>query len=289
MKKLGLALGGGGLKGLAHIGVLQVLAENRIKISSISGTSSGSIIAALFASGMSPYEMEKVVLKLKPSDYLDYNIAGLFRYGLSLMLPEKEATLDGLIKGEKLERLIAELTGCKKLDQVPIPLAIVACNINSGHEVIFCNHYYVTANSQAVLIQDAALSVAARSSASIPGVFIPRQFDGMALIDGGLKAVVPVAIQLAMGAEYIVTVNLGRETYQKEVNGIPQIISRSIGILVYETSDTAESLYADLVIYPEAPDVRLDELEKAPYIIRAGRRAMLSQLPKLKQEMRDSM
>lgn len=289
MKKLGLVLGGGGLKGLAHIGVLQVLAENKIPIASISGTSSGSIIAALFASGMSPYRMEEVVLSLKPGDYLDYNITGLIRYGVSLMIPGKNYTLDGLIKGKKLESLVAELTNYQSLSEAKIPLAIIACDINTSQEVIFCNHHYPTANSQAVIVQDALLSEAVRSSTSIPGVFVPRTFRGMSLVDGGLKAVVPVSIQLTMGAEYITTVNLGKESYVESVSGIPQIIGRAIDILIYETSDTAETLFADLCIYPDVPDVRLDELYKAPLIIRAGRRAMRSQLQKLQRGLQCSV
>lgn len=286
MKKLGLVLGGGGLKGLAHIGVLQVLAENNIPVASLSGTSAGSIIASLLAAGMSPYEMERVVLNLRPCDYLDYNISGLIKYGLSLMLPGKDATLDGLIKGEKLEALVADLTKYKKLRDVKIPLAIITCDINTGSEVIFSNNFYPVANSQAVLVHDALLSEAVRSSTAIPGLFVPRDFEGMQLVDGGLKAVVPVSIQLAMGAEYIVTVNLGKESYRENIAGILQIINRTIEILVYETSDTAETLYADLIINPLIPEVRLDELDKASAIIRAGRRAMLAQLGKLQRGLR---
>lgn len=289
MKSLGLVLGGGGLKGLAHIGVLQVLVENRIPIASISGTSSGSIIAALFASGMSPYRMEEVVLNLKPSDYLDYNITGIIRYGLSLMIPGENYSLDGLIKGEKLESKVAYLTNYQSLSQVKMPLAIIACDINTGQEVIFCNQDYPVANSKAVIIQDALLSEAVRCSTSIPGVFVPRKFKGMSLVDGGLKAVVPVAIQFAMGAEFITTVNLGKESYVESVSGIPQIIGRAIDILIYETSDTAETLFADLCIYPNVPDVRLDEPYKAPLIIRAGRRAMLAHLQELKKGLKCSV
>lgn len=285
MKKLGLVLGGGGLKGLAHIGVLQVLAEHRIPVSSISGTSSGSIIAAFFAAGISPYEMERIVLNLKPSDYLDYNISGLLKYGLGLLLPGKNPTLNGLIKGQKLEELIADLTDYKKLSEVKIPLAIIACNINTGDEVIFSNLYPVS-ESQAFFVREALLSEAVRASTSIPGIFIPYYFRGMQLVDGGIKAVVPVAIQLVMGAEYVMTVNLGKERYQETVAGIPQIISRTIDILVYETSDTAETLYADLRINPLIPEVRIDEIEKASFIIRAGRRAMLAQLGKLQRGLR---
>jgi len=285
LKKLGLVLGGGGLKGLAHIGVLQVLAEHHITVSSVSGTSSGSIIAAFLAAGISPYEMERIVLQLESREYLDYNISGLIKYGLGLLGPGKNPALNGLIKGQKLEKLIADLTDYKTLNQVKIPLAIIACNINTGDEVIFSNLNPVS-ESQAFFIREALLSEAVRASISVPGIFVPYCFRGMQLVDGGIKAVVPVAIQSAMGAQYVMTVNLGKERYQEPVAGIPQIISRTIEILVYETSDTAETLYADLRINPFIPEVRLDEIEKASSIIRAGRRAMLAQLGKLQKGLR---
>lgn len=285
MRKLGLVLGGGGLKGLAHIGVLQVLMENRIPVTSISATSSGSIIAALYAAGMSPYEMERTILKIKPQDYLDYNIGGLLKYGLGLLIPANKSVVNGLIKGKKLLNLMADLTDNKTLDEVEIPLAIVACDINTGEEVIFSN-IIPGADNQIVFVRGALLSEAVRSSTAIPGIFIPYLFRGMQLVDGGIKAIVPVSIQLSLGAEYIMAVNLGRERYQESVAGIPQIISRTVEILVYETSDTAETLYADLSINPVLPEVRLDEIEKAATIIRAGRRAMLAQLSRLQRGLR---
>lgn len=280
VRKLGLVLGGGGLKGLAHIGVLQVLTEHRIPVASISATSSGSIIAALYATGISPHEMERIFLQIKSRDYLDYNICGLLKYGVGLLIMENQPVLNGLIKGNKLIKLMTYLTGHKLLDEVKIPLAIVACDINTGEEVIFSNIIPPAAN-QVVFVQDALLSEAVRSSTSVPGIFVPYYFRGMQLVDGGIKAIVPVSIQLSMGAEYIMAVNLGQELYQESVAGIPQIISRTIEILVYETSDTAETLYADLSINPLLPEVRLDEIEKAAFIIRAGRRAMLAQLSQL--------
>lgn len=285
LRKLGLVLGGGGLKGLAHIGVLQVLMENRIPVTSISATSSGSIIAALYAAGMSPYEMERTILKIKPQDYLDYNIGGLLKYGLGLLIPANKSVVNGLIKGKKLLNLMADLTSNKTLDEVEIPLAIVACDINTGEEVIFSN-IIPGADNQVIFIRGALLSEAVRSSTAIPGIFVPYLFRGMQLVDGGIKAIVPVSIQLSLGAEYIMAVNLGRERYQESVAGIPQIISRTVEILVYETSDTAETLYADLSINPVLPEVHLDEIEKAAAIIRAGRRAMLAQLSRLQRGLR---
>jgi len=285
MKTLGLALGGGGLKGLAHIGVLQILADNGIKPAFISGTSAGSIIAAFYASGLSPYYMEEIVSGLKPSDYLDYNIIGLFKYLLNFIIPGYESSLNGIIVGDKIEKLVYQYTGGKSLSEVEMPLAIVACDIDSGKKIMFSNQNMAGTDSDAVLVQDALLSEAVRSSISIPVTFIPKPFQGMQMVDGGLKDIVPVLVNKWMGADYVLAINLGKESYQDNVNGIPQIISRTLSIMTYETSETEEKCFANMLLHPEVPDVSLSDLKDAAQIIRAGRRVMRENIAQLKKEL----
>lgn len=285
MKQLGLALGGGGLRGFAHIGVLQVLLENDISIGMISGTSAGSIIAALYAAGLSPYEMEKVVLDLKPTDYLDYNIAGFCKYLLSLIIPGYKTTLDGIILGRKIEKRMYQLTGGKTLQQAGLPLSIIACDINTGREIIFTSQNFEVESPDYIVITDELMSSAVRASISIPATFVPSNLNGMQLVDGGIKDVVPVLVQKIMGADYILAINLGKELYDDKVAGIPQIISRTIDIMTYETSDTSQDIFADMVVYPQVPSVNLNDLDKAEQIIRAGRRAMKEHMAELKKQL----
>ncbi|MGS0763114.1 patatin-like phospholipase family protein [Syntrophomonas curvata] len=285
MKKLGLALGGGGLKGLAHIGILQVLEDNRIPVSMVSGTSSGSIMAALYASGLSPYSMEEEVLKLKPGDYLDYNISGLIRYLLSCFIPTMGATLDGIIKGDRLEKLIFHLTGGKYLQDSKLPLAIIACDIDSGREIIFSGEKIRLDDNDGLVVQDALLSQAVRASISIPATFVPSHLQGMQLVDGGVRSMVPVAVQKLLGAEYVLAVNLGQYIYDQGVQGIPEIVNRALNILGYETSATEEKIFADMSIYPDVSEVRLSDLDKAAEIIRIGRRTMKKEVAKLKRNL----
>ena len=273
---MGIALGGGGLKGLAHIGILQIITDNNIPISLLSGTSAGSIIAALYAVGISPYSMENIVLKIKKEDYIDYNISSLFFSGIN-------TTLDGLIQGKRLEKLLYKLTRGKYLSEVKIPLAITSCDINTGREVIFTNQNIEVESENTVIIKEALLSTAVRASISIPATFTPLPFQGMQLVDGGIRDMVPVSIQKTMGAEYILAVNLGQARYTNPVAGIPGIISRTLNILTYETSDAEEGMFADLVINPDLEEVRLDELDRAGEIIRAGRRVMQAEIYKLKK------
>ena len=282
--RFGLALGGGGLKGLAHIGVLQVLVENELFPSYIAGTSAGSIVAALYASGISPLKMEEIVISLAPRDYIDYNITGLIKYIMGLILPQYDYTLEGLIVGEKIENLVYEWTGGKRIGEVDLPTAIIACDIDSGQKIIFTNEALVKAEGQ-IIISNVLLSEAVRSSISIPVTFVPREFRGMKMVDGGLKDIVPAMVTRSMGAEYVLGINLGKENYATDVSGIPQIIGRTLDILIYETSATEEDFFTDMLLHPDVQDVGLTDLKEAAKIIRAGRRVMRENLAQLKQQL----
>jgi NTE family protein len=286
MKKLGLALGGGGLKGLAHIGILQILAENRIPVFSISGTSIGSLIAALLASGMSPWEMERIALEARASDYIDYNITGALKYILSLYLPGYRASFDGILKGKKLEKMVYRLTGGKTLKDVIMPLSIIACDIDSGREIIFTNQIDPPKIDQVIYVKNALLSEAVRCSTAIPATFVPRKIYGWQAVDGGLKSMVPVKAQKMMGAEYILAVNLGQETYQEKVAGIPQIVSRAIDILGYETSDWAEGVLSDMILFPKVNSVTIFNPQNLGQVIYAGRKAMEDKVEELLRKLK---
>ncbi|MGI6413368.1 MAG: patatin-like phospholipase family protein [Syntrophomonadaceae bacterium] len=285
MKQLGVALGGGGLKGLAHIGVLQVLQEHKIPIHMISGTSAGSIIAALYASGMSPYQMEKIALDVKTRDYIDPNLPGLVKFGLSLFFSKYSSNFSGLLKGEKIEKMVKRLTKGKSLRELRMPLAIIACDIDTGKEVVFTNQNLIIKGNNTTVINDILLSKAVRASISIPATFEPVKINGSQMVDGGIKSIVPVEILKAMGANFILAVNLGTNIYHRKVEGILQIIARTIDILTYETSDTSEKLYSDMIVFPKLGDIQLDDLEKAPWIIRCGRRAMQQKIKELSSKL----
>lgn len=286
MKSIGMALGGGGLKGMAHIGVLEVMQENGLKPQYICGTSAGSIIAALYACGISPYQMQAIALNLKPSDFLDYNLMGTFKYLLSLICHCYEAPLEGIFLGDRLEDMIYELTDGKKLSEVSMPLGIVACDIDSGRKVVFTNRDLEIERSDVLIIKDALISEAVRCSVSIPVTFVPKDFAGLKMVDGGLKEIVPVSIPKIMGADYILSVNLGQEMYDTKVKGIPQIISRTLSILTFETSDIEEEILSDMTIFPGVQGTSLDDTEAIAKIIRAGRRAMRENIEELKRQVR---
>jgi len=285
LKSLGLALGGGGLKGFAHIGVLQALEDEKIPVAAISGTSAGSIIAALHVCGISAYMMEEIVLRTRTEEYIDYNYSGAFKWLLSLYIPFVKANFAGIIKGDKLEALIYKYTGGKRLVDAAKPIAIIACDIDTGKEIIFSNCNFEVDCNNVKLINEALLSEAVRCSTAIPATFVPYRLKGMQLVDGGIRSIVPVTVQKVLGADYILAVNLGQATYTQSVSGIPQIISRTLDILTYETSDTAEQITADMIIYPGVKDVSLFNMDAARKIIHAGKRTMQRQMDYLTREL----
>lgn len=178
-KKLGLALGGGAAKGLAHIGILKVLEEHDIKIDFVSGTSMGAVIGAMYASGMSANEIEGVATGLDKKE-----AASLFRI-----------TLDGagFINGERITGLLENVIHKKKFTEMEIPFACVACDIVTGREIVF---------TQGNIINSL------RASMSIPGIFSPVKNEDDVLVDGGLVNPVPADTARSLGADRVLAVNV---------------------------------------------------------------------------------
>lgn len=270
-------MGGGGLRGMSHIGVLQVLWENQIRISMIGGTSAGSIFATLYACGVSPWSMEEFALQLKPRDYLDYNWFALMLH----LLSGGKIPFNGFIKGDKLEQMMNRLTGERTFDDCTLPLVVIACDINTGEKIVFSNKQIRLENPTDQLITKCLLSQAVRASCAIPGVFTPYYLDDLQLVDGGVMEMVPVLETRSLGADYVLSINLGEKEYDRKVRGVIQIMGRSLDILQFETSSLAQDIYADQVVYPYSGEVALDDIGQAAYLIRSGRRAMKAQIPQL--------
>lgn len=176
--KVGLAIGSGAAYGLSAIGTLKVLEENNIPINVISGTSIGSVIGALYASGMNSFKLEDELSSTTWKELLDF------------VLPEK-----GIVSGKKVERYIRNLTGNKTFEDLEIPLYITAVDLNKGQLIIF---------------NKGDVASAVRASISIPGVFVPMEMRGMTLVDGAVLDPLPVDI-LKKHADIIIAIDYGRE------------------------------------------------------------------------------
>jgi NTE family protein len=177
--KIGYALGGGGARGLAHIGVLKVLEEHGIRPDIVAGTSMGSIVGALYSGGLTPGEIEKLALGLDWKKLVNL---------VDVTLP-----ISGLLKGNRVVSLLRSIMGDMTFSQLKCDFASVATNIINGEQVV---------------LRDGSLIEAIRASISIPGIFTPVAVEGRYLVDGGLINTVPVSVCRDMGAEYVIGVNV---------------------------------------------------------------------------------
>ena len=208
-KKVGIVLSGGGAKGMAHIGALKVIEEAGIPIDYVVGTSMGAIVGGLYSIGYTPQQLDSMVNAQNwkfllsdapnPKDVLLDDRLKSERYVLSIPFSLKSAAVSdaGIIKGKNLARLFSTLTegyqDSVDFSRLPIPFACVSENLVNGSEVVF---------------HEGILATSMRSSMSIPGVFAPVDLDGMVLVDGGMVNNYPVDVALAMGADYIIGVDV---------------------------------------------------------------------------------
>jgi NTE family protein len=281
-KRLGLALGSGGLRGAAHIGVLQALQQYGIVPEALSGSSAGAVVAALYAVGYTADDMEQAILRLRPTDLSELPSGQVAGSGpIARWRARRSATLRlplGLLSGRALERVLGMLLGERLVADVRVPLAILAADVNSGAEVIFSN----VAEVGSAAVCDATLVKAARASSSIPGVFVPLQIGEYLLVDGAVKAAVPVELVRALGADVVVGVDLGYAARApKHAGNLIDVISQSFDILSSQLTDRQLADAVDLVISPPVPHIGLGNLQDLPQAIRLGREAMEAAMPQL--------
>lgn len=216
--KIGLALGSGGSRGLAHIGVIKALEENNIPIDFIAGSSIGAMVGGFYAVGLGVKKMEEIALETN------------WRRIFSLVDPHLK---QGLISGERVKTFIEGYVGGKKIEDCRIPFVAVATDLKTG---------------EVVILDKGGMAQAIRASISIPLVFKLVEINGRMLADGGLSAPVPVEIVRNMGADVVIAVNLD-EHYQDEKwkPGWYDIANDSLNILRHHLALSNVST-ADIVI-----------------------------------------
>lgn len=282
----GLALGGGGLLGAAHIGVLEVLEENGYLPCAVAGTSAGSLVAALYTAGIRPAAMRQLALDLRREKLFvwnlnPFNFLCVLLRNLMDLTGSFEAMPRGLLNGSRIADFTERVTGGKSLAQVKTPLAIVAADLLSGKRVLFTNAAPVLQPADTVIFRQASLGLAVRASSAIPGVFDPVPHQGCLLADGGLVEMVPVTAARLPGVRKVVAVALGTGETREEPVSIIQTILR--GIAVMNQRQTRQELaQADLVITPGVGNVGLSDFDQIPRLLDAGRAAASQALPALR-------
>lgn len=250
----GLALAGGGTRGAAHVGVLKALEEARILPPAVAGTSAGSIVAGLYASGMPVSEMEKVVKHLSKhgNDYLDPDYAGLLGF-MPQLLAGMNVSLSGLIKGKKLLAYFNELTGGKQLDESIVKLVIPAVDLMSGRTLCFTNIDEVRDRKDLHWVWDGYLCEVMMASSSVPAIFSPLEMGNYRLVDGGVTDNLPENLLQKAGIQTVISVDIGGRYCAPSDDSILETATHSFSIMS-ERLKACGSNSGALLLKPPLPE-----------------------------------
>jgi NTE family protein len=243
--RIGLALGGGAARGFAHIGVIQVLEESGIRPDLVIGTSAGSFVAALYAAGMNGRDLAALAHGLDEGALTDWSFPGR-----------------GLIRGEALARYVREKTGNLLIEQMRMPLGIVATDLSSGEGIVF---------------RSGDTGAAVRASSAVPAVFQPVRIGANEYVDGGLVAPVPVRYARQMGAELVLAVDISSPPDAAAPQDAMRMLLQTFSIMG-RSINQLELRDADIVLRPKMGDVGSSDFGARLRAIKAGREAAIAQL-----------
>jgi NTE family protein len=247
--KVGVALGGGFARGIAHVGVLRALEENEIPIDFIAGTSVGALIAAAYASGTS---LDDMAHQASLTRFRDFG-----RWTLSRM---------GMASNERLQDFLSRMATAKFFHEMKIPLAIVATDLLKGESVHF---------------KTGEIGPALRASCAYPGLFLPVEYRGHFLVDGFLTEQVPAPAVREMGAELVISVHLEPGLLASKPRNTIEVISRSFSI-IQGVSRQSWRAATDVLLEPNVHHVLWDEFVKSPQLIAAGEECVRAAMPQIK-------
>ena len=285
--KLGLALSGGGIRGIAHAGALKALEDNNIKIDVIGGTSSGALIGSLYALGYRPYYIY-ILFKRYAKEIAGINSMPIIN-GIGNYMMSKKVEITGLKTGRSLERTFNDLAnrkGVKEIGEIKtMPIVIPAVDIKEAKEYIFTNSVPNVENKEKY-ITDIRVGKAVRASSSFPAVFCPCEFETHQFMDGGVLDNVPVIEVKKQGVDKVIAINFKSDEVDSESN-IMDLTMRTIDIMGNKISK--ESLEkSDLVITIQTDKTGLLDVEKLDSCYEYGYKAIIENLDKIKQVLKDN-
>ena len=251
--RIGLALSGGAARGMAHVGVLQALIENDIRIDCIAGTSAGSMVGGAYASGMSLEEIRGFGRTLRWRDVGRVTMSRL-----------------GIQSNERLEQYLRARLPVTKFEELKIPFAAVATELKTGAAV--------------VMRDEGDVPFAIRASCAIPGWYVPvADENGRQLVDGGLVAVVPSTMARSLGADIVIAVDVNSEgaTFIGPTSSVIGVLLQSL-MVVQKMASHYQREMADLIINPKVGHIRWDEMGRADELMAAGYDAGLKKIPDIR-------
>lgn len=249
--RVGLALGGGAARGFAHVGVIQVLEEAGIRPALVAGTSAGSVVAAMYASGKNGTQLQHIAETMEEAAFADWTLPVFSR---------------GMLRGEALARYVNGQVKSKVIEDMPLPLGIVATDLNTGLSVLF---------------RRGDTGTAVRASSAVPAVFQPVKIAGKEYVDGGLVSPVPVRGARQMGAQVIVAVDISSPPEGSLTGGTLEILLQTFSIMG-QSINALELKDADVVVRPALQGISSADFSARKRSIEAGRQAMLQALPQLR-------
>jgi NTE family protein len=253
-KKVALVLGGGGARGFAHVGVIRELENAKIPIDMIVGVSVGSLIGALYADNPDAFKLEWKSFKIEKNEIFDFKLLGI---------------TDGLARGDAIKEYLDRNIRAKNIENLKIPMAIVATDLRSGEPVIF---------------RKGSIRDAVRASTSIPGVFVPVAFENKLLVDGGVLGNLAPQVARDMGADIVIGVNVGksRKGCTDPCPNALTVILESIDLMQDEIVRLNKGKI-DVMITPEVGSIGVMDFSQKRELIEAGRQAAIKAIPKIKQ------
>jgi NTE family protein len=249
--RIGLALGGGAARGFAHVGVIQALEEAGIRPDLVVGTSAGSLVAALYASGKNGAQLQHIAESMEEATFADWTLPIFSR---------------GILRGEALARYVSTQVNGRLIEQMAMPLGIVATDLNNGSGVMF---------------QRGDTATAVRASSAVPALFQPVRISGRDYVDGCLVSPVPVRYARQMGAELIVAVDISSAPEANAAGDSLQILLQTFSIMG-KSINSLELRDAEVVVRPELNGVASSDFTSRQRSIEAGRAAMTRLLPQLR-------
>jgi NTE family protein len=256
--RIALVLGGGAARGFAHVGVIRALEQEKIPIDMIVGTSVGSLIGAIYASDMNSFDLEWTAFALEKDDVFDYAI-------LSAL------TSMGPVKGDKLEEFVRNKVPAANIENLKLPFAAVATDLNRGTRVV---------------LDRGPVAKAVRASSAIPGVFNPVELQGRLLVDGGVVDNIPIAVAREKGADIVIAVDISENVANFNITNVVDVMVQAVAIIMNENTKLKKK-DADVLIAPAVGNVAMLDFTQKKRCMQAGIEAAQRAVPEIRKKIEE--